>query len=72
MKYKVSGYAQVAIGITVEAEDEKAAIEKAYEEFGGVREVCGNGGWDKLVGVDGKTEWIEATEEIEFDTAEMV
>lgn len=70
MKYRVTGKMQVSVGITVEAESEEEAIEKAYEEFGGVHSYCGNGGMDKLIGVSKDTEWIEADVIVEFDSAE--
>jgi len=70
MKYRVIGNLQVSVGITVEAESEGEAIEKAYEEFGGVYDYCGNGGTDKLIGVDGYNEWIEADGVVEFTGAE--
>lgn len=70
MKYRVIGTIQVSVGITVEAENEDDAIQKAYEEFGGVTGYCGNGGTDKLIGVDGDTEWIEADGIVEFNDVE--
>lgn len=70
MKYRVSGNIRVSVGITVEAESEDEAIQKAYEEFGGVNDYCGNGGIDKLIGVDGDTEWIEAYGIVEFNSVE--
>lgn len=70
MKYRVSGNLQVSVGITVEAESEEEAIKKAYEEFGGVDNYCGNGGMDKLIGVEGDEEWIEADGIVEFTSAE--
>ncbi len=56
MKYRVIGTIQVSVGIIVEAENEDDAIQKAYKEFGGVTGYCGNGGTDKLIGVDGDTD----------------
>lgn len=70
MKYKVSGNIQVSVGITVEAENEDEAFEKACEEFSGVTNYCGNGGIDKLIGVVGDTEWIEADGSVEFNSVE--
>lgn len=70
MRYRVIGNIQVSVGITVDAENEEEAIQKAYEEFGGVNDYCGNGGTDKLIGVDGNTEWIEADGIVEFNNAE--
>lgn len=70
MKYRVIGNIQVSVGIIVEAENEDKAIQNAYEEFGGVNGYCGNGGTDKLIGVDGDTEWIEADGIVEFNDVE--
>lgn len=70
MKYRVIGNIQASVGIIVEAENEDEAIQKAYEEFGGVNGYCGNGGTDKLIGVDGDTEWIEADGIVEFNDVE--
>lgn len=69
MKYTVYGTTQISVGITVEAETEEKAIDKAYEEFSGINNYCGNGGTDKLIGVYGNTEWIEADGEVEFTEA---
>ncbi len=70
MKHRVIGNIQVSVGIIVEAENEDEAIQNAYEEFGGVNGYCGNGGTDKLIGVDGDTEWIEADGIVEFNDVE--
>ncbi len=70
MKYRVSGNIQVSVGITVKADSEEEAIAKAGEEFGGVYDYCGNSGTDKLIGVNGYTEWIEADGVVEFTSAE--
>lgn len=69
MKYRVSGNIQVSVGITVEAKSEEEAIEKAYEEFGGINDYGSNGGID-MIGVSGRTEWIEADGIVEFNSAE--
>lgn len=50
-KYEVFGHANVICSIIVEADNEKEAIEKANEEFGGLTNYTGMGGTDKLVGV---------------------
>lgn len=61
-KYTVRIPYWFAVNITVEAEDEEAAIEAAFE-FGDKPSLCaGNGGWDKLVGVTDTDEakcWLE-------------
>lgn len=67
MKYDVHGTMTVVVTITVEAESGEEAIEKANEEFGGVNSYAGNGGCDKLIGVRGSNESIEADEEPVFD-----
>ena len=70
MKYRVIGNIQVSVGIIVEAENEDEPIQNAYKEFGGVNGYCGNGGTDKLIGVDGDTEWIETNGIVEFNDVE--
>lgn len=70
MKFRVYGNATVVISTVVEAETRDEAIEKAYEEFGGIGGFCGNGGTDKLIGVTGEHESIEADCEVEFTDAE--
>lgn len=70
MKYRVTGNIQVSVGITVDAESEETAIEKAYEEFGGVNDYGSNSGID-MIGVAGSTEWIEADGIVEFNNAEL-
>lgn len=67
MKYRISGNITVSVGITVEANSGEEALERAYEKFGGVHDYAGNNGLDKLIGVEGDTEWIEADGMVEFD-----
>ena len=73
-KYKVYGTYTITIAKEVWANDEDDAVDKAAETFGGVIEYCGNGGYDKLVGVseddesvaaDGYPEWGNYIEELE-------
>ena len=75
-KYKVYGTYTITIAKEVWADDEDEAIAKADEHFGGVIEYCGNGGYDKLVGVseadesvaaDGDPDWGTYIEELEDD-----
>lgn len=49
-KYTVTGYANVVVEVTVEAENEEEAIEKASQNVS-IDNYCGNGGVDKLIGV---------------------
>ena len=74
-KYKVYGSYTITVMKEVWANDEDEAMSKADEKFGGVVEYVGNGGYDKLLGVeeydesvaaDGMVEWNEA-EELEDD-----
>jgi hypothetical protein len=74
-KFKVRGQYTITVMKEVWANDEYEAINKADNNFGGVIEYVGNGGYDKLIGVsepdesvaaDGMIEWEEA-EELEDD-----
>ena len=73
-KYTVTVYAQVVVEVTVEAENEEEAIEKAYDNVS-IDNYCGNGGTDKLIGVcntDEATASIYADSEFEFAEVEEV
>ena len=73
-KYTVTGYAQVVVEVTVEAENEEEAIEKAYDNVS-IDNYYGNGGVDKLIGVcdtDEATASIYADSELEFAEVEEV
>ena len=67
MKYDVHGTVPVVVHITVEAENGEQAMERATQKFKGVHEYMGNGGSDKLIGVEGKNESITIEGEVEFD-----
>ena len=67
MKYTVLGNTTVVVSVEVEAASEEEALEKARRQFGGIHEFAGNGGEDKLIGVNGENETIAADEPIEFD-----
>lgn len=69
MKYRVYGHTTVTVSTLVEANSEEEAIEKANREFGGIISYGGNGGIDKLIGVDGECDTIEADESVEFNDA---
>ena len=73
-KYTVTGYANVVVEVTVEAENEEEAIEKAYDNVS-IDNYYGNGGADKLIGVcdtDEATASIYADSELEFAEVEEV
>lgn len=73
-KYIVTGYANVVIEVTVEAENKGEAFKKAYENVG-IDNYCGNGGTDKLIGVcdtDEATASIYADSELDYVEAEEI
>lgn len=69
-KYIVYGKVAAFISVKLEAENKKEAIEKAYEECSGPSSYVGNGGYDKLIGVDGFNVSINCDDEIEYTEAE--
>lgn len=75
MKYVVKGYVKLLVEVTVEAENEEEAIEKAYDNIGSLDCYCGNGGTDKIVGVN-DTDEVKASVcpdgEIEYEEAEAL
>ena len=73
-KYTVTGYANVVVEVTVEAENEEEAIEKAYDNVS-IDNYCGNGGIDKLIGVcntDEATAGIYVVDELEYEGVEEI
>ena len=73
-KFKVYGTYTITIAKEVWARDEDEAVDKAQDNWGGVHEYVGNGGYDKLIGVygddesvaaDGYEEWGTNVEELE-------
>ena len=45
-----------------------AAIDMAHDKFKGLKQYVGNGGYDKLIGVQGTGESVAADCEVEFKT----
>lgn len=66
-KYDVHGTVTVVVHITVKAENGDQAMEIAKKKFRGVKEYVGNGGVDKLIGVEGSNESITIDGDVEFD-----
>lgn len=71
--YEVYGHCTVTCSMIVEAENEKEAIERANEEFGGLTNYAGMGSCNCLIGVitpddersvfaDGEVEFDDCTE----------
>ncbi|RRJ62420.1 hypothetical protein EHV15_05240 [Paenibacillus oralis] len=72
-KYKVWGNFTGAVSITIEADSEDEAFDKAYAEFQGIGSFVGNGGIDKLIGVYEDNESIDADgAEVHWNEAEKV
>lgn len=72
-KYIVYGKVTAYIEVELEAENEKEAIEKAYEECAGPMGFAGNGGYDKLIGVcdtDSAIVSIACDDEVEYTEVE--
>lgn len=71
-KYRVYGTATVTVTKEVWANNEDEALEKAYDALPYLIAYCGNGGGDKLIGVEGYDETVEAFDDIEYnDTQEL-
>lgn len=71
-KYKV--YGTVAVNVTKEvwANSEDEAIEKAYKQLPFLTSYCGNGGDDRLIGVEEDGESVEVFDGIEYDEAKEI
>lgn len=75
-KLIVHGYTTVTVHCVIDVDEEEykngeiteeEIYEKATEQFGGIEAFCGNGGYDKLIGVEGSNESISADESVTFD-----
>lgn len=71
-KYRVYGTTTVVVRKEVWANSESEAYDKAYKQLLSLTGYCGNGGYDKLVGVDGDDESVSADGEIEYHYIEMI
>ena len=71
-KYEV--YGTVAVNVTKEvwANSKDEAIEKAYEQLPLLTAYCGNGGDDRLVGVEEEGESVEVFDDIEYSDAKEI
>lgn len=75
-RYRVSGEMTITVTTVVEVEDdeeltEEEIIDRASNEFGGVQQLVGNGGFgDKMIGVDGE-DTIDADGWPEFKECEL-
>lgn len=71
-KYKVYGAVTVCVTKEVWANNEDEAREKAYDQLSCLTAYCGNGGGDKLVGVDGDDESVDTFDDIEYTDVEEI
>lgn len=74
-KYIVYGKVTAFVSVELEAENEKEAIEKAYNECSGPMSFCGNGGYNKIIGVcntDDADVSITCDDEVEYTEAEEI
>ena len=71
-KYRVCGTTTVTVYKEVWANDEDEAYRKAEKELSSLTEYCGNGGYDKLIGVDGYNESVAANDMIIYDDTEIL
>ena len=69
MFYRVYGHTTVTISTIVEANSKEEALRKAEADFKGIDSFLGNGGSEKLIGVNGENDTIAADDEIVFDVA---
>ena len=71
-KYRVCGTTTVTVYKEVWANNEDDALQRAETELSSLTEYCGNGGYDKLIGVDGDDESVAADGMIIYDDAEVL
>ena len=69
-KYRVCGTTEVTVYKEVWANDEDEAFDKAEYYLSELTEYCGNGGDDKLVGVDEDGESVCVFDSIHYETIE--
>jgi len=66
-KYNVLGNTSITVCVTVEANNKEEAINKVKAQFNGIHSYCGNGGTDKIIGVESSNVSIASDEPVEFD-----
>ena len=71
-KYRVYGYTTVTVTIEVTADTEAEAYEEALDELCCLDAYVGKGGTDKLIGVYGDEQSVNADEEIKYDFIELL
>lgn len=71
-KFRVMGTTVVTVYKEVWAHNEDEAMAKADGQLSSLTAYCGNGGYDKLVGVDDSDESVDASGYIEWEDTEML
>lgn len=72
-KYRVMGVVEVAVTKEVWANNEEEAYEKALDQLTTLESYLGNGGDDKLIGVEGQGESVETFgNEINYNDIELL
>lgn len=71
-KYRVCGTTTVTVVKEVWANSEDEAFDRAQNELDSLTEYCGNGGYDKLIGVDGEYESVAVYDSIRYDEIEEI
>jgi hypothetical protein len=69
-KFKVYGNVNVVVTKEVWANNADEAMEKASEKLSCLTAYCGNGGYDKLVGVENHDESVDVFDDIVYDDVE--
>lgn len=69
-KFKVYGNVNVVVTKEVWANTAEEAMEKAQERLSCLTAYCGNGGYDKLVGVQHSDESVDIFDDIVYDDVE--
>ena len=69
-KFKVYGNVNVVVTKEVWANNADEAMEKASEKLSCLTAYCGNGGYDKLVGVGNSDESVDIFDDIVYDDVE--
>ena len=69
---RVFGHAQVTVSVVIRVRGdaeltEKEIFQRARRKLGGIHSYLGNGGDDKLIGVENRNETISADENPKFD-----
>ena len=74
MKVRVYGIVSIGVSIVIDTntDDRDVVYDEASDQFGGMHNFAGNGGCDKLVGVYGSDESIEAGDEVEWNDIEIL